>query len=419
MDRVIAPEIVSRKRSKHLLIAGAAALALIATLLGFSRLLKTSVESARIRTATAEVGGVENTLAATGEVVPAFEQNLISPIRASVRRVLLTPGTRVAAGQAIVEIDKSLTLIECERLRDQLALKRNYIEQLRMKLDKSLTDAQINDQIKSYKISGLRAELEDTRRLQRVGGTTLEDVTRAENALHIAELEKKQLENELTYNRQSMKASLLESTLQAQIEAKNLQEMEHKIRAADMRADRPGVITWVNENIGSAVGEGEVLAKLADLGSFRVEGAFSDAYADQVKEGQSVIVKVNDTPLRGLITRIKPTVKDGVVGFVVQLDHPGHASLKPSMKVDVFVVTRQVSRAVRVANGPAFKGRRKQFVFVLEDGVARRREVQTGLTNFDFVEVKSGLRPGEKVILTDLSEYQHLEEITVKGDTKH
>ncbi len=419
MDRVIAPEIVGRKRTKNLLIAGAAAMALVAALLGFSRLLNTSLEAARIRTATAEVGGVENTLAATGEVVPAFEQNLISPIRASVRRVLLTPGTRVQAGQAIVELDKSLTLIEYERLKDQLALKRNYIEQLRMKLGKSLTDAQINDQIKSYKISGLRAEFEDTRRLQRVGGTTAEDVTRAENALHIAELEKKQLENELTYNRQSMKASLLESTLQAQIEAKNLEEMEHKIKAADIRADRPGVLTWVNENIGSAVGEGDVLAKLADLGSFRVEGALSDAYADQVKEGQAVIVKVNDTPLRGLITRIKPTVKDGVVGFVIQLDNPGHASLKPSMKVDVFVVTQQAGRAVRVANGPAFKGRRKQFVFVLQDGVARRREVETGLTNFDFVEVKSGLQPGEKVILTDLSEYQHLEEITIKGDRRH
>lgn len=415
MDRVIAPEIVSRKRTKNLLIAGVAGLALLVALLGFSRLLETSIEAARIRTATAEVGGVENTVAATGEVVPAFEQNLISPIRASVRRVLLTPGTRVQTGQAIVELDKSLTLIEYDRLKDQLALKRNYIEQLRMKLGKSLTDAQINDQIKSYRINGLRAELEDTRRLQRVGGTTGEDVTRAENALHIAELEKKQLENELTYNRQSMKASLLESTLQAQIEAKNLEEMEHKIKAADIRADRPGVLTWVNENIGSAVGEGDVLAKLADLGSFRVEGALSDAFADQVKEGQAVIVKVNDTTLRGLITRIKPTVKDGVISFVVQLDNPSHASLKPSMKVDVFVVTQQAARAVRVTNGPAFKGKRKQFVYVLQDGVARRREVEIGLTNFDHVEVKSGLQPGEKVILTDLSDYERAEEITIKS----
>jgi HlyD family secretion protein len=127
-------------------------------------------------------------------------------------------------------------------------------------------------------------------------------------------------------------------------------------------------------------------------------------------------VKVNDTTLRGLITRIKPTVKDGVISFMVQLDNPSHASLKPSMKVDVFVVTKQAARAVRVANGPAFKGKRKQFVYVLQDGVARRREVEIGLTNFDHVEVKSGLQPGEKVILTDLSEYQHLEEITIKAD---
>jgi HlyD family secretion protein len=55
---------------------------------------------------------------------------------------------------------------------------------------------------------------------------------------------------------------------------------------------------------------------------------------------------------------------------------------------------------------------------VLQDGVARRREIEIGLTNFDYVEVKSGLQPGEKVILTDLSEYQHLEELTIKGDIK-
>ena len=216
-----------------------------------------------------------------------------------------------------------------------------------------------------------------------------------------------------------MGASLKETTLQAQIEEKNLNELDRKLNQANIIADRPGVLTWVNENIGSAVNEGEILAKLADLGSFRIEGSCSDVYADQVKAGLPVIVKVNETNLRGLITQVKPSVKNGVVQFVVQLDENHHASLRPNMKVEVFVVTSQTARAVRVANGPAFKGKKTQFVYILNNqGIAQRREVQVGLSNFDYVEIKSGIQPGESVIITDLSEFEHLQEITIDNNTK-
>ncbi|WP_461134355.1 efflux RND transporter periplasmic adaptor subunit [Spirosoma lituiforme] len=415
MDKELAPEITNRSRTRSLLIGVVGVITLAIAITWLRDAVKTSVEGAKIRTATAEIGPVENSLNATGEVIPAYEQIITSPIRASIRRVLLTPGTAVKSGQAILDLDKSLTEIELEKLNDQLALKRNGIDQLRMKLNKSLYDAEVNDQIKLLNINRLRAELEGSMRLKKVGGSTGEDVTRAENALRVAELEKKQLENDLAYNRQSMGASLRETTLQAQIEEKNLKELTHKLKQADIIADRPGVLTWVNENIGSAVNEGEMLAKLADLASFRVEGSCSDVYAEQVKVGLPVIVKVNETNLRGLITQVKPAIKNGIVQFVIQLDNSHHASLRPDMKVEVFVITDRVAKAVRVPNGPAFKGKRKQFVYVLPKGspVAHRREVSLGLSNFDYVEVKSGLQAGEQVILTDLSAYEHLDEITI------
>ncbi|GAB2539976.1 efflux RND transporter periplasmic adaptor subunit [Spirosoma aerophilum] len=415
MDKELAPEIANRGQKRNLIVGITVVAALVLLIAWTRNALKTSVDANKIRTATAEIGSVENSLNATGEVIPAYEQIYTSPIRASIRRVLLTPGTAVKPGQPILDLDKSLTEIELEKLNDQLALKRNSIDQLRMKLNKSLYDAEINDQIKLLNINRLRADLEGARRLQKVGGSTGEDVTRAENALRVAELEKKQLENDLSYNRQSMSASLRETTLQAQIEEKNLKELTHKLKQADIIADRPGVLTWVNENIGSSVNEGEMLAKLADLASFRVEGSCSDVYADQVKVGLPVTIKMNETSLRGLITQVKPAVKNGIIQFVIQLDNSHHASLRPNMKVEVFVITDRVDKAVRVANGPAFKGKRKQYVFVLQKGsqVALRREVALGLSNFDFVEIKSGLQAGEQVILTDLSEYENLEEITV------
>ncbi len=414
MDRDVSADHLTTTRTRRWLIGAGVVLLLAACTFFFRKSLGSTIESARIRTGTVQRGDVENTLNATGEVIPAYEQIITSPIRAVIKQVLLTPGTRIEPGQPIVELDKSLTQIELERFEDQLALKKNSIEQLRMKLDKNLYDAEISDKIKLLYINKLKADLEDARRLQKVGGGTLEDITRAENALKIAQLEKQQLENDLTYNRQSMGASLRETELGAQIESKNLKELQHKLRMADIVADRKGVLTWVNENIGSAVNEGEMLAKVADLASFRVEGSCSDVYAGQVKAGLPVVVKVNDSTLRGTITQVRPAVKDGVIGFVVQLDNARSESLRPNMKVDVYVVTNRSTNTLRIANGPAFTGKRKQYVYVVQGEKAIRREVEVGLSNFDFVEIKSGLQAGEKVILTDMNQYEHLEEIDVK-----
>lgn len=222
MDRELAPELITRTTRNRWLLGLLIVAVLIAGLAGLRTLLQTSVDAATIRSTVAQVGPVENTFNATGEIIPAYEQIITSPVRASIRRVLLTPGTRVRAGQAILELDKSLTQIEYKKIEDQLALCKNGIEQLRLKLNKNLYDADINDQIKSLNINKLNTQLNDARRLLKVGGQTPEDVTQAENALNIAQLEKKQLENDLVYNRQSMSASLRESEIQAQIEATNL-----------------------------------------------------------------------------------------------------------------------------------------------------------------------------------------------------
>jgi HlyD family secretion protein len=414
MDREVAPEYIATTRNRRWLVITAAVILLSFTIYVFRKSLGSTLEASRIRTGIVEKGNVENTLTASGEVIPAYEQIFTSPIKASIKRILLTPGTKVMPGQAIVELDKSLTQIEFERYQDQLELKKNGIDQLRMRLNKELYDAEITDKIKLLNISKLQADFEDAKRLQKVGGGTLENITRAENALKIAELEKKQLENDLAYNRESMGASLRETELGAQIESKNLKELQHKLTMADIVADRKGVLTWVNENIGSSVNEGEMLAKVADLGSFRIEGSCSDVYADQVKSGLPVIVKMNEVVLRGMITQVKPAVKDGIVQFVVQLDNAKSESLRPNMKVEVYVVTSQSNGTLRVANGPAFTGKKKQFVYVIQDNTAYRREVETGLSNFDFIEIKSGLQSGDKVILTDMNDYEHLEEIAVQ-----
>ena len=414
MDRTVSHTIQRQRFWKQLAfwLVGLSLLGL--ALFAFRNALRTSIRSAQLRTAVAERGAIIQTLAATGLVLPEFEEAITSPVTADIEEVLVSEGTEVKAGQPLLELNRQALEAEVSRLRDELALKRNGIRKLRLELDKSFFDLQVRDSIKALNISSLAAALDNARRLKRVGGATQEQVDQAELELLIARLEKRQLENDLSTKQQSIQAELRESELEAQIRERSLQEQEKKLSQAVLIARRPGVVTWINKQVGASVREGEQLCKIAGLGSYRLEGSVSELYASRVRIGMAVQVRINDSLLTGAITNIRPTVENDVLSFDVSLDQPSHALLRPNLRTEIFIVTGSRPDVVRVANGAAFNGQRRQELFILEGNHALRRTVPIGLSNFDYVELEEGIRPGEVVIISDMSEYEHLKEIEVK-----
>jgi len=383
---------------------------LIVALRGF---IKSSVKKAEITTATVEVGNIENTLNATGEVLPEFEEIITSPINASIKSALMDAGNKITPGQSILTLDKSATQTEFDKLNFTLESKRNEIAKLKLDLSKSFYDIQSNNDIKQLRISSLADAVENAKRLFKAGGGTREGIEQAELNLKVAQLEKKQLENEIKNKQQTMQIEIKEAQIAAAIQENDLKALQRKLALANVVATRTGVITYVNKNIGANVHEGETLARIANLGSFKVSGSVSDNSMDQLHSGIPVIIRINDTQLRGHVTNVSPSIQNSIISFDIQLDDRANKQLRPNMKVDVFLVTATHSKILRVANGPAFKGPTVQDIFVINNGKAERRTVHIGLTNFDYVEIEDGVKPGDVVITSDMTEFKNSKEVTI------
>lgn len=415
MDKEISKDVI-RKRKRNFAIAIITVLGVLIFSVGLVRsYFKPTLKKSEIITATVEVGNVENTLTASGEILPEFEQVITSPINSTVQSVLTDAGTVVKEGTQVLTLDRTATEVEYERLRFQLESKKNSIEKLKLELRKSFYDLQSNNDIKQLKINSLEASLEDAKRLFKAGGATREDVAKCELDLKVARLEKKQLENEIRNKQQTMQKDMRESELAAAIQESELRELERKLSSAMIIARRGGVVTWVNKNIGATVSEGEALARIADLKSFRVAGSIGDTYINQLQKGMRVIVRINDTNLGGLVSNISPAIQNNIVSFDIRLDEPNHKLYRPNMKVDVFLVTDSRANVNRVANGPAFKGTNLQDIFIVRGDKAERRTVRTGLSNFDYVEITDVVKPGDVVITSDMSEYKNVREITIEN----
>lgn len=212
-----------------------------------------------------------------------------------------------------------------------------------------------------------------------------------------------------------MRIEMRESEIAAAIQENDLKELTRKLQLANIVATHPGVITWVNKNIGTSVHEGESLVRIANLESFKVSGTISDTYLDQLHNGMETDIRINDSIFKGKVTNINPSVQNGLISFDVQLNERSNKLFRPNMKVDVFLVTEVKKDIMRVANGPAFKGGVTQDIFVVHGNKAERRTVQTGLSNFDYVELKDHVQPGDVIITSDMSAYKNVKEITINN----
>ena len=387
--------------------------ALALGLAGLRWLITPDLSRERIRTDVAQVGPVEATVQASGTVVPRAEEQLPSPIASRVLSIERRPGDRVRRGDLILKLDAASTELELAQTRSEIALKQSARNKRRLNLRDQQSALLAANELKRIDLESQRAKLS---RLERLAG----DALVSQEELQEARLDIRRSEAEIRHNdaavsnlAETAQAELAEIEAELSVLRTRLEQQRRTLERASARATRDGVLTFVIDEIGTSVGVGETLARIADLGAYRVDATLSDAYAARLQEGQAARVRVDERMLQGRLSTILPTIDNGSLTVQVALDQPAAEGLRVNLRVDVFLVTDRREQAVTLARGPAINGSGRQAIFVVVDGEARRREAEFGLASFDRWEVLSGVEAGEEVITSDTADFRHRSSIAI------
>ena len=414
MDRAIAISTQNQRLRRRWLLGTVVLLLALGAVLAFRSVLQPSLRRADVLTARVETGDVDAALTAAGTIIPGREAVIVSPIQSTIRRLAVTVGATVKPGQTILELDKGRAASDLAKLSDEQLRNQNKNSQLHLTLERSLTDLLSQAQTQQVRVGSLESALRDERHLLQVGGGTAEAVRQAELNLTVARLEARRLARQTRTQRQANAADVRELGYTVSMQQRSIQELATKLRQADISSQQPGVLTWANDNLGATVQAGDALARVADLSSFRLIATVSDTYADQLRPGGPIRVRVNGLDLPGRISSISPAIDKGVVTFYAQLDQPHHPALRANLRADVFVITSAQRAVRRLRNGPFYQGGREQPVFVLAQDRATRRTVQFGASNFDYVQIISGLQAGDEVIVSDMKDHLDTPELVVR-----
>lgn len=378
------------------------------------RLIQPSVARARLRTARVDAGPMEAQITASGTVTPEFEQVISSAVNARVLKVLKRPGAVLAKGEPILELDLNESRLAIEKLNQQIELKQNQQAKARLDLESTLIGLQSQWEIKNLEYRSAKASTARNRTLRQEGLLSEERLREIELLEEKTAYELKQLEGTKRNAQASTQTQLEGLALEMKTLTQEKTEAERQLDLATTKSDRKGVLTWVVTEEGATMQKGAVLARIADLSTFRVEATLSDVHANRISVGQPVQVKINDAYLTGRVSRINPAVINGVITLFVDLDDRSNPLLRSNLRVDVLISTEHRDRALRIKRGPFASGEGLRDVFVIRGDAAVKTPVRFGIASFDHFEVLQGLLEGDEVIISDMTAYQHVRELKLK-----
>ena len=408
MDREIPKEVRDKERKKMLIkygVIGVAGIVCIALLISFMR---SSVNRKDLVFSEVDTGIIEVSVSASGKVVPAFEEIINSPINTRIVEVYRKGGDSVDVGTPILKLDLQSTETEYKKLLDEEQMKRYQLEQLKVNNNTYLSDLAMQVKISAMKLNRMEVELRNERYLDSLGSGTTDKVRQAELNFNTGKLELEQLRQQYANEKEVKAADLKVKELEFNIFAKSLAEMKRTLDDAQIRSPRKAILTYINNQVGAQVPQGTQVAVISDLSHFKVEGEIADTYGDRVAAGGRAIVKIGNEKLEGIVSSVTPLSKNGVISFTVQLVEDNNKRLRSGLKTDVYVMNAVKEDVMRIANASYYVGRGEYELFVQDsDNEIIKRKVQLGDSNFEYVEVVSGLQPGDKVVVSDMSNYKN------------
>ncbi|MCD8179073.1 MAG: HlyD family efflux transporter periplasmic adaptor subunit [Tannerellaceae bacterium] len=414
MDREISKEVKQKERRRQIIKIAIAVVVIVGVYIGITSVLQSSLNRKDLNICKIDKGVIEVSISASGKVVPAFEEIINSPINSRIVEIYRKGGDSVDVGTPIVKLDLQSVETDYKKLQDEEKMKELELEQLRVTNRSTLSEMEMKLKVLRMQLDRKEVELTNERYLDSLGAGTTDKVRQVELDYNVSKLQLEEEEQKYLNEKALVEAGLKIKELELDIFRKGLAEKKRTLDDAQIRSPRKAILTYVNNEIGAQVADGSRVAVVSDLTHFKIEGEIADAYGDRIAAGSKAIVKIGNEKLEGVVSEVTPLSKNGVISFIVQLNENNHRRLRSGLKTDVYVMNAIKEDVLRIANTHYYIGKGDYDFFVVNNGQLLKRKVTLGDSNFEYVEVVSGLEEGDEVVVSDMSNYIERNKLKLK-----
>lgn len=419
MVDIARPESVIRKkkiRRAAYTAAGVVVIILITAVVSRLEPASPTVERTTVWIDTVKRGDMSRQVRGSGTLVPEEIQWIPATTQGRVERILLRPGATVTPDSVILTLtnpDLEQSVKDADLL---FASAKAALENRRTELESALLNRQGD-------VAGIEASYKDAEmQLQANIVLAKEELI---SAIQLKQFESRaaELKNRLSIAEQTL--AMQKNGIKSQL-APQESEVEQRRAALQLRmrqlddlkvkAGMTGVLQVVPVEVGSQVAPGTNLARVADPTNLKAELRIAETQTKDIRIGQTAEVDTRNGVVKGRVARIDPAAEGGTVGVDIILEGDLPQGARPDLSVDGTILLEQLTNVIYVGR-PAF-GQENSTVTLFKvnaEGQAVQTKVELGRSSVNQIEIKSGLQPGDQVVLSDMSAQDSFERIRITG----
>lgn len=415
MDREISKQKLKQRRLRRILLGGGFVALAVGVVVLAGSLTEESVNISDIRLSVADRGDIEAAVGGNGTIVPAFEEVIVSPVNSKILEVYHHSGETVDAGTPLLKLDLGEATTREAAERDELAMMRLDHQRLRASHRTRLSDLRMQIKVADMKLRRQEVELANERYLDSIGSGTADRVREAEFALRTQRLELDQLRGQLVNEERMLRAESDAKLLEISIKEHDLAQTGRVLADAEIRSPRRATVTSISDRLGATVSQGQQVAVISDLGHYRIDATIAERNAPEVMAGSRVHVIFGRNHAEGFVSTISPTSTNGLVDIEVTLDNDSLPNLRPGGKAEIKISNGMKENVVRIPNLPFYTGPNSYTIYIRPQGASHleRRNVRLGVAGYDYVEVVSGISPGDEVVASSMAVFGNAKRVNL------
>lgn len=372
-----------------------------------------SVDGASVRTGVAAIGDLERDLVAQGRVVAALHPTLFSPAQGIVE-LSVKAGAEVKKGDILATIDSpalagklveeraTLGSLESELGRSQIAAR-----QARVKGKQAIDVLEVKHQAADR-------TLERTRKLAGEGALAVYEVEKAADDLQLAKFELDNARETASLEKENQ--SFETETRRLAVERQKAVVAELARQQGELRIAAPfdGLVAGVSVQDRDAVAAHQAILTVVNLSALEIELELPENQSVGVTPGTPTEIAYGGKTFAGKVVAIAPEVRDSQVRGTVSFAGEVPPGLRQNERVSVRVLLERRAGVLKLPRGPYLEAGGGHWVYVVKGDVATRRAVAVGVAGVTEVEVVKGLAAGEKVVVSDTSDFESAETVLIR-----
>jgi HlyD family secretion protein len=412
------PSNARKKRIRQIIYGSVALLVVVSVSYGLSRLKPAAptVERAVVWPDTVKRGDMIVQVRGLGTLTPEDIRWIPATTQGRVERIILRPGVQVKPDDVIMELsnpqlEQQLLDAELKVAAAEAGLANTTVQLNNDLLQSQATAAQIEADFNKAK---MQYQMNQQLAKDQLVSTLVLEQSKVD-AEQLA-VRTKIAKDQLASKAESMRAqgAVQQSTVdQARAVLGLVRRQKDELK---VRAGLEGTLQLVPVEVGAQVAPGTNLARVANPQRLKAEIKIAETQAKDIQLGQKAEVDTRNGIVEGRVARIDPSVINGTRTVDVTLVGDLPKGAVPDLSVDGTIVLAQLRDIVYMGR-PAF-GQDQSTVGLFKigpDGVtAERTQVKLGKSSVNTIEVLSGLKVGDQVILSDMSAYDSYDRIRLK-----